>query len=85
MMERWRPSVPVESKGVPMDWSLFYTYDPLLGRFKWATNHVELAPSCEFHGCTSHPVVHPWEYTANLAYAGDRGHTGNGKIRYQAT
>ena len=75
-LERWRPSVPVESKGVPMDWSLYYIYDPLLGRFDWAKNHVELAPSCEFHGCTSHPVGHPWFYTENLRYAAERGHTG---------
>ena len=75
-IERWRPAVPVESKGVPMDWSLFYPYDPLLGRFQGMTNHTEIAPSCEFHGVTLHPVGHPWFYTENLRFAGQRGHTG---------
>jgi len=75
-IHRWRPDVPVESKGVPMDWSLFYPYDPLLGKFGGMTNHVEIAPSCEFYGCTRHPVGHPWFYTANLRFAAERGHTG---------
>lgn len=75
-IQRWKPSVPVEGKGVPMDWSFYYVYDPLLGKFPGMTNHVELAPSCEFHGCTSHPVGHPWFYTENLRYAAERGHTG---------
>ena len=75
-IRQWRPSVPVESKGVPMDWSLYFPYDPLLGKFRGMTKHVELAPSCEFHGCTRHPVAHSWYYTENLAFAGKRGHTG---------
>jgi len=75
-IRRWRPGVPVESKGVPMDWDLYYPYDPLLGEFEGMTKHVEIAPSCEFYGCTTHPVGHPWLYTSNLAFAGERGHTG---------
>jgi len=75
-IERFGGDVPVESKGVPMDWSLYYPYDPLLGKFKGKTRHVELAPSCEFHGCTSHPVGNPWFYMENLRFAAARGHTG---------
>lgn len=73
---RWQPKVPVESKGVPMDWHLWYPYDPLLGKFKGLTNHVEIAPSCEFYGALRHPVGHPRYYTENLRFAAERGHTG---------
>jgi len=41
-IRRWRPGVPVESKGVPMDWDLYYPYDPLLGEFEGMTKHVEI-------------------------------------------
>ena len=75
-LRKWRPSLPIESKGVPMDWSLYFPYDPLLGKFRGRTKHVELAPSCEFHGCTRHPVAHPWYFTENLKFAAQRGHTG---------
>ncbi len=75
-IRRFRPSIPVESKGVPMDWHLWHPYDPLLGKFPGLVNHVEIAPSCEFYGAMRHPVGHPRYYTENLRYAAERGHTG---------
>jgi hypothetical protein len=75
-LRRWKPSVPVESKGVPMDWHLWYPHDPLLARFPDYTNHVEVAPSCEFYGAMRHPVGHPRYYTDNLRYAAEHGHVG---------
>jgi hypothetical protein len=75
-IQRWQPKVPVESKGVPMDWHLWYPYDPLLGKFKGMVNHVEIAPSCEFYGALRHPVGHPHYYTENLRFAAECGHTG---------
>ncbi len=75
-VRRWRPTVPVESKGVPMDWHPFYPYDPLLAEFDGMRKHVEIAPSAEFHGCGVHPTGHPWYYTENLRFAGEHGHSG---------
>jgi len=81
-VERWTAGgdaadyPPIESKGVPMDWSLYYPYDPLLAKFEGRRKHVEIAPSLEFYGCTAHPAGHPWYYSGNLRFASNCGHTG---------